>query len=255
MNDPNRSRPLWKRSLCRRLALATLLIAFACGAGAPTARAQWAVIDPAHIAKTVWNGRKIVEQVRKQRDQIRNEIRMLRALPDPPWREINALRRELDGVMRRGEAIAYSMDNLTREFGVTFPGFQEYADWSAGRRRQFDRTLQTYSNVLVNLQRQGQHLRDSHAELQRIKGKMGGAEGQNASIQLGNTIGTFNAEELMLIRQLLATQTNAVAVQSAYRINKEAQEMAQMQKIYSDMANYDHPEGRGYTGILSDDNR
>lgn len=237
------------------LVLAVVLVALICGGRTPAAHAQWAVIDPAHIAKTIWNGRKLVDQVRKQRDQIRNEIRMLRALAEPPWREINALRRQLDDVMRRGEAIAYSMDNLTREFGVTFPGFREYADWSAARRHQFDRTLQTYSNVLLSMQRQGQHLRRSQTELQRIKNRMSGADGQNASIQLGNTIGTFNGEELMLIRQLLATQTNAMAVGSAYRINKEAQEMAQMQKIFSDMATYDHPDGRGYSGILSEDNR
>lgn len=250
MNDSRRSRPSR-----RPLILAAVIAVLLCGGRATSARAQWAVIDPAHIAKTVWNGRQIVDQIRKQRDQIRNEIQMLRALADPPWREINVLRRHLDEIMRQGEAIAYSMDNLTREFGMTFPGFQEYADWSAARRHQFDRTLQTYANVLMSMQRQGQQLQRSQTELQHIKSRMGAADGQNASIQLGNTIGTFNAEELMLIRQLLAAQTNAMAIHSAYQINEEAQRMAHLRRIYAEMASYRHPTGRGYTGILSEDNR
>ena len=46
----------------RGLAPLVLLVLFA--APAQQAHAQWAVVDPAHIAKSVWNGRKIVDQLR-----------------------------------------------------------------------------------------------------------------------------------------------------------------------------------------------
>lgn len=248
-------RPQNARRPLGRLLLPLAALALLSGLAAPEAKAQWAVIDPAHIAKTVWNGRKIVDQIRNQAEQIRNEIDMLRKLPSPPWRTIRAKMAELDEVMRAGEALAYSMDGLLDEFGITFPGFRAYADWSVERRRQFDRTLQTFANTMMSLQQQGQHFQMSQDELDRIKGRLGSTEGQTGAIELGNTIGAFTAEELVLIRQLLATQANAQAVQAAYQINQEAQRLAYQERVYREMADYDHPTGRGFTGILADDNR
>lgn len=239
----------------RRLLIPLAALALLSSLTAFEANAQWAVIDPAHIAKTVWNGRKIADQIRNQARQIRNEIDMLQKLPNPPWRTIRAKMAELDEVMRAGEALAYSMDGLLDEFGVTFPGFRAYADWSAERRRQFDRTLQTFANTMMSLQEQGRHFQVSQGELDRIKSRLGSTEGQTSAIELGNTIDAFTAEELVLIRQLLATQASAQAVQAAYQINQEAQRLAFQEQVYHEMAGYDHPTGRGYSGILADDNR
>lgn len=255
-SSPSRrsQRPQDARKPLARFLLPLAALALVSSLTATEAKAQWAVIDPAHIAKTVWNGRKIVDQIRNQAEQIRNEIDMLRKLPNPPWRTIRAKMDELDEVMRAGEALAYSMDGLLDEFGVTFPGFQAYADWSVERRRQFDRTLQTFANTMMSLQEHGRHFQVSQDELDGIKDRLGSTEGQTGAIELGNTIEAFTAEELVLIRQLLATQANAQAVQAAYQINQEAQRLAFQEQIYRDMAGYDHPTGRGYSGILSDDN-
>lgn len=236
-----------------RYLLSLAALALLSGLTAPEAKAQWTVIDPAHIAKTIWNGRQIVEQVRNQANQIRNEVEMLRRLPEPPWREIRARVAELEEVMRAGEALAFSMDGLLDEFGVTFPGFRNYADWSTERRTQFDRSLQTLANSLMGLQQQGQQIALSQAELDRIKAMR--ASGQTSATELGNTIGAFAAEELVLLRQLIAVQANAQAVAAAQRINDEAQRAAAQEERIRGMADYEHPTGRGFTGVLDDDGR
>ena len=246
-------RPQDARKPLSRFLLPLAALALLSGLTAPEAKAQWTVIDPAHIAKTVWNGRKIVDQVRNQAEQIRNEVEMLRRLPEPPWREIRARVSELEEVMRAGEALAFSMDGLLDEFGVTFPGFRDYADWSAERRAQFDRSLQTLANSLMGLQQQGQQIALSQAELDRIKSMR--ASGQTSATELGNTIGAFAAEELVLLRQLIAVQANAQAVAAAQRINDEAQRAAAQEERVRGMADYEHPTGRGFTGVLDDDGR
>lgn len=253
MNPLRMSRP--SRQTISTFAFTLILAVIVAATYAPAAQAQWTVIDPAHIAKTIWNGKKLVDQVANQKRQIENDIIMLKRLPHPPWRTIQARIDELDEVMRAGSALSYSMDNLAREFGITFPGFQDYANWSEERRVQLSRTLGTHVNVMLSLQRQGQQFQSSQEELRAIKDAMGAAEGQTSTMEVGNTLSAFTAEELILIRQLLAAQANAQAVQSAYQINREAQEMAHIQRIYDEMAGYAHPEGRGYSGILSQDNR
>lgn len=242
------------RSRWGRAWLAASLFVLICATWAPAAKAQWTVIDPAHIAKTIWNGKKLVDQITNQKRQIEHEIAMLKKLPNPPWRAITAKMVELDEVMRAGEALAYSMDNLLGEFGVTFPGFQNYANWSVEKRRQFDRQLDTYANVMMSLQKQGQHVQESQEELQHIKDAIGESQGQTSAIELGNTIGTFTAEELMLIRQLLAAQANAQAVHNAYQVNREAQEMAARQAFYDGLATQPRQTGKTYSGVNEPDN-
>ncbi len=252
-NSPLRrpQRPRVARSPLGRLLVSAFTLALLSGLGAPEARAQWAVIDPAHIAESIANGARLADQVRNQAQQIRNEVAMLSRLANPPWRTIQARVRELEQVMRAGEALGYSMDRLLDEFGVTFPGFRAYADWSAERRRQYDRSLQTLANSLMGLQQQGQQLRVSQAELDRIKAQR--AAGQTSAVELGNTIGAFAAEELVLLRQLVAVQANAQAVEAAQRINDEAQRAAAQEERVRAMADYEHPTGRGFSGILGDD--
>ena len=207
------------------------------------------VHDPLHLLETVFNGKQIVEQLLKQAEQIANEVRMLKKLASPPWRQIGALTRELDTIMRQGEAVAYSMADLAGTFGLTFPAFEAYADWSAEQRQQFRAALDTYAGVLLALRRQGQHLAESQAELERIKGSMEGAEGQTAAIEVGNTLEAFAAEELVLIRQLLAAQANAAVVEAAYRTSREAQVTATREAIYRAAAAQPRIAGKSYTGV------
>src|SRR5690606_30691781 len=87
-------------------------------AGTQRAQAQWVVVDPAHIAESVLNGLRLVDQIKNQVQQIRNEVEMLKKLPSPPWRQIQALTQQLDNLMRQGEAVAYSTDNLLSQFGI-----------------------------------------------------------------------------------------------------------------------------------------
>ena len=100
---------------------------------------------------------------------------------------------------------------------------------------------------------QGQQIALSQAELDRIKAMR--ASGQTSATELGNTIGAFAAEELVLLRQLIAVQANAQAVAAAQRINDEAQRAAAQEERIRVMADYEHPTGRGFTGVLDDDGR
>src|SRR5690606_12701233 len=117
-------------------------------AGTQRAQAQWVVVDPAHIAESVLNGLRLVDQIKNQVQQIRNEVEGLPRMPSPPWRHMQAMTHKIDNLMRQREAVAYSTDNLLSQSGIKFPGCQSYINWSTDQRRQFEATLDTYRNVL-----------------------------------------------------------------------------------------------------------
>ena len=217
--------------------------------GMPGGPGGMIVHDPLHLLETVFNGKQIVDQLKKQAEQIANEVKMLKKLPTPPWRRIEARLRELDAVVRRGGAIAYSMDGLLAYLRERFPGYRAYVDWRAETEGQYGAALDTYAGVLESLQAQGRHSRDALRELERVKGAMSAAEGQTAAVEVGNAIGAFAAEELVMLRQLMAAAANAQAVQAAYEVNREAQRLALQEEHLRRLAAEPAVEGAVYTGI------
>ena len=108
--------------LPRSFGLAALL---ALVAFAPTqeAKAQWAVIDPAHIAKSIYNGRQILQQLRAQRDQLvafRENVRKLRSYN---VRDVGGLIDQFDRTIVSGGQLAYTSADLAREFDETYRSF------------------------------------------------------------------------------------------------------------------------------------
>ena len=184
------------------------------------------VHDPTHLLETVASGKKLFDQLKNQAQQIAHEVDMLKKLPRTPWRSIDAKLRHLDALMRQGRAVAYSMDGLLATLRERFPGYRAYADWPLETSEQYGAALDTYAGVLESLQAQGRHSQESLRELERVKASMGEAKGQTAAAEVGNAIGAFAAEELVMLRQLLAATANAQAVQAAYEVNREAQSLA-----------------------------
>ena len=217
--------------------------------GMPGGPGGMIVHDPLHLIETVFNGKQLIEQLLKQAEQIRNEVEMLRKLPRTPWRSIDAKLRRLDTIMRRGRAIAYSMDGLLAYIREHFPGYRAYADWQRETKAQYGAALDTYTGVLESLQAQGRHSQEALRELERVKASMSGATGQTAAIEVGNALGAFAAEELVMLRQLMATLANAEAVRSAYEVNREAQLMATREAIYRAAAAQPRLIGKSYTGV------
>ena len=239
-------------SPCKLLSI-TIVAALAYTHAAPMAAAQWVVTDPTNLVQNTISAVQAVEQIAQQVKQVQHEIEMLKKLPTPPWRRIDALLGRVDNLMRQGNALGYSTSNLLSHFGITFPGFQAYLNWSAQQQQQFERTLYTYRNVMASLQSMAQQFPQSHAELVDIKSRMSGISGQTGAIELGNTLGAFNAEELMVIRQLLAAQTNTMTVQAAYEANRDAQLQATRQLVYDGLGAYTPATGQGFTGTLDKD--
>lgn len=242
----------WRRSACRFLST-TMLVVLSYASTGPIAAAQWVVTDPSNLVQNTISAVQAVRQIAQQVQQVQHEIEMLKTLSAPPWRRIDALIGQVDNLMRQGNALGYSTSNLLRQFGITFPGFQAYLNWSAQQQRQFERTLYTYRNVMASLQSMARQFPQSHAELVRIKSRMSGITGQTGAVELGNTLVAFSAEELIMIRQLLTAQTNAIAVQAAYEANRDAQLQATRQLVYDGLGTYTPASGRGFTGTLAED--
>ena len=246
-----------KLSTSSRRWLAVSAVALTACAAPSAAHAQFGipgvpqiVIDPRNL---IQNGRQVVQgaqQIDNQRRQILYQIQALRKLPNPNWRELTGLVNQLDALMRQGQALAYSAANIDRQFQQTFPGYQLPAGLrlSEAQRGQATRALATMRASLNAVGRQMQDVRPGLARLGQIKRQMGGVQGPQAALELQNTLQGYVAEEMVMLRQAVAVQTNAQAVAEAARVQREMQSDALLEQIHRNTLSRRRATSSGFDG-------
>jgi len=214
------------RSPLSRFAKSAALGALAVMVAASHARAQFVVLDPANLARSVLHYARRLEQFDLQKKQYEQQIAAMRKLPNPPWRSISQTVMQLQALMADGRALAYQLANLEAQFRATFPVDRSFRDWSTERRNQAQRTVATMETVLAGAHQQAQSFDDGLQRIAQIKSRVGSVEGHEGALELQNTATVFSAEELVLLRQALMAQTSMQAVYYADRVNTEAQQAA-----------------------------
>lgn len=193
------------------------------------AHAQWTVIDPSNLAQNIQQVANSLEQINNQRRQLEYQLQALRKPGNANWRDIRGLVRELDNLMREGEALAYSIVNLDQQFRETFPGWRAASsnlELPVAQRVQAERTLATMRAALNVLSEQARQFQNGQATLASIKAQMSDIQGTQEALELQATLDAYLAEEIGLLRQTFTTQANLQAVYNAYLINGEAEARA-----------------------------
>jgi len=201
-------------------------------ASVPPANALEDVIDVAHITANVYYQyihyaarlleiKQKYDQIANQARQIQYQLQALKKLENPHWRDVGNLLVYLNDLMREGEVLAYSLDNIVDLFRRTFPGWQESRDWPTQYRDQMVRTLNTMERALRTVNQQSRGF--SPKDLGVIKAQLADIDGHQATLELLATINVYTAEELLLVRQSLAASNNIASVYYASEVNAKAQ--------------------------------
>ncbi len=184
------------------------------------------VFDPKNFARNVLHYKRRLEQVKMQRQQLQQQIAAMRKLRTPNWRRITATLTQMDALMQQGQALAYSLRAIDREFRRTFPGAQVFRNYPAEQQTQAVRTLATLRGALNAANRAAREVPTSVARLDAMKRQLGSIRGHEEALELNGTIGMYSAEELTLLRQAVSALTNVQTVYYADQVNAQAQEAA-----------------------------
>ena len=224
------------------------------------AAAQIPVTDAAHIAVNLYyhilNYVQFATQIYQKYTSIANQIRQieyqlqaLKKLDHPNWREVADLIYYLDYLMKQGEALAYSLADVNQRFVDTFPGWQEWQDWPLQVRNQTVRALETMRTGLSTVAEQAHHDVADQILLGRIQAQMDSIHGTQEALELGATLQAFNAQELSVIKQSLATSNNMASVYYAERLNREAQADASLGAALDRTLMTPEPPAPGYSFV------
>jgi P-type conjugative transfer protein TrbJ len=190
--------------------------------------AQFAVFDATNYAESVVHVAKAAEQIRLAESQIENQLRALRKLGRPEWRDIA-------GVVAAGEAGQSAAGQLGQRFASVFPGAVAARDFPADDRRRTRATLAALAGVLDAARASTATVGPSAAQIDRFKPQVAAAQGHEESLELANTVNVYTAQELTLLRQAVAAQTSAEAVYYALATNAAAEANESARALWSAM--------------------
>ncbi|MEM7789396.1 MAG: type IV secretion system protein [Bacteroidota bacterium] len=181
---------------------------------AQPANAQWAVIDPAHIVKSVYNGFKIVDQLNTQRQQLADFQRQVEGLARFEFRSVGQFTDHVDRTLASGQSLAYS----TRELDAAFA--DAYADYGATSpsesadafvQRRLDGALQT----LRALRESAEQISGARGDIERLQGQIRSATTSQQIAEVQGTIEAYQAQELQMLRQAVMLQASQTATDQA----------------------------------------
>lgn len=191
--------------------------------------AQFAVFDASNYAENVMHVTKAVEQLRLTQSQIDNQLRALRKLGHPEWRDITSVVSDATAAQSPGVALA-------RRFASVFPGAVPTRDFAAEDRSRSGSTLAALAGVLDAARASSSTVAPGAAQLDRFQPQVAGAEGHEESLELANTVHVYTAQELTLLRQAVAAQTSAEALYYAHEVNARAESDESARALWSAMA-------------------
>ena len=84
--------------------------------------------------------------------------------------------------------------------------------------------------------------------MRQIKMQMGGIQGTQEAVELQNTLQAYTAEELMMLRQAVAVQTNTMAVANAQDVQREMEEQAVLEQILTNTLHRPRTHSPGFDG-------
>lgn len=190
------------------------------------------LLGPASEFTQVLNNIELISSVAKQAEMVANQIRMIQyqieqlksieRYPGGVWNDAMTAIRKLDLIVRQGQALSYTLQNIEQEFKRKYPGYeapqdfiQSYQDWSKT-------TLDSIRTSLEAAGFQSNEFQTESATLQTIQNLSDNAIGQTQAIQASNMIASEEVQQLQKLRQLHMSQMQAANAYMSYEVNKDA---------------------------------
>ena len=215
-------------------------------APAKEARAQWTVVDPLHIAKSVWNGYKILDQLKTQQAQLLAFRDNLERLASYNLRDVTGFVSAVDATLVAGSNVAYSSSSLVSDFDSFYRGADVTAT-AATTDAWLDDELDAALGTLRSIREHAVQIQAAQADLSAFHGQITTANTSQRIAEVQGTVQAYGVQESQLLRQAALLQIDqearaqaATAARRAYVIDVGRQAAAQAAANASGMGGVDY---------------
>jgi|GEM_PF-4467905 P-type conjugative transfer protein TrbJ len=199
------------------------------------AHAQIPVSDLGEWGLTIWSeiarfGQMVesyaqqAQMIYNQYESLKHQVQNLEKLQVHSFRDVYSLLNDTEGALRSGNNLLFAWDDIDGIWQETFPSDSDsYGAYGVSRARQVYRTMETLRGSLGVMHSQYQHLYQSMATLDEIKGHVATARGAEAVSEALGELAAWQADQVATENLAQQAAANASAAAEAERIVHERQ--------------------------------
>lgn len=177
---------------------------------------------------------KQAEAFALQFEQYQNMLQNTLNIPNQVW---GMVMNDLSGIanlVKQGQALAYSSQNIGQQFVNTFKGFQFPSgfDFKTDYKKWSQTTLDSLKGALESANLQAQQFATEEGILSQLRSMSTSATGQMQAIQVGSQIAEQQVQQLQKLRQLMMLQLQSQNTYMAAQQQKQDTIQAAKQDAY-----------------------
>lgn len=204
--------------------------------------------------------RNIQEQIKQYETMLKN----LKKLDDYQVHDINTLLTDLNIVVRRGQAIAYSTENLAEKYQETFLNYDDFEGMEQERQATsnyqaiYQKQIQANHDAIVGameaVKAQSQQFSAESETLKQLQQQAASAQGNLEVLQASSAMAAYQSTQMQKLRQLLATQIQLQANTAASNVTNQAEEKADLIQATKGNGRHVEPDNGGVsiTNLIAD---
>ena len=217
---------------------------------ATPAKAQWAVFDPANLGQAVQNGVQMYNQLKTARRQYKRMKANLERLQNLDFRNISQAQYSIDRTLAAADGLAYTMANIDRQFGDTFPdAIPEHE--TDQKIQQGRKVLNTMRGTLRSLGRMAQDVQTATSNAAQLESRIRGVDTPQKARQLNGAIQASQVKQTIMLRQAVMQLSNQQAAMNAYQVQQRRQLLQRGRATLRAMQNVQNPTTERFDGTWS----
>jgi len=200
----------------------------------------------------VANNIELALSVATQVQQLVALQQQIKSLGSSDWGQGPQQLQDLDALVQRSTALAYSAGNVDQQFRSLYPGYEAFVDAKLGptgfleRYQNWSSTLNDQVLAALRVARaQSKMMPTEQGTVQRVAAFSDGAAGQLQAQQSTNQLLAQTIDQLQKLRQLMMTQMQLQAEFYAAQQNKEAAQRAALER-FNATQRIDYRNGKGF---------
>lgn len=179
-------------------------------------------------------------------EQYKNMVTNTLNIPNQIWSNVQNDLSSLASVVKQGQALAYSAENIGDLFKQKYPGFKKTDDFKADYRKWSATVMDSIKGSLQAANLQSSQFATEEGTLAQLRSMSASNQGRLQAIQTGNQIAVETATQMQKLRSLMMAQMQA---QNAYMAAQEQKDSTRKAGAEAIMPSKKAGDGKTYEGF------
>ncbi len=188
-----------------------------------------AVVGATEITQILNNVQLVLSYI-EQANQLAQQIQMYEnmlintaTLPSQVWGNVVGDLQQVAEVVKVGQGLAYTMANIDDKFKELYPAVENITDFKGQYKKWSQANMDTIRGTIGGLQKQASSLETENGLLEYLRAQSGSAQGQVKALQVGHEIAEQQIQQLQKLRAIMIQQAIA---QNQAQANQQQQKDA-----------------------------